>query len=133
MIFSTNGARRACRALFQTGAYVPAKLLESQAAFFKALGHPSRLLMVKALAGGELCVCELQKLVGADMSTVSKHLAVLKHAGVLEADRRGNNIYYRLAFTCLSAVLACLDKDCRLPRARNNEQCACSDVRLPTS
>ena len=49
-----------------------------KAGVIKAMGHPSRLAMVEALADGELCVCELQKLVGSDMSTVSKHLSVLK-------------------------------------------------------
>lgn len=102
------------------------KLLESQAAIFKALGHPSRLLMVKALAGGERCVCELRPLVGADMSTVSKHLTVLKNAGVVEADRRGNNIYYRLVLTCLSGVFTCLDADSRCPGVQRPGKCSCS-------
>ncbi|HIU18149.1 MAG TPA: helix-turn-helix transcriptional regulator [Candidatus Avidesulfovibrio excrementigallinarum] len=81
--------------------------LAEQAKIFKALGHPSRLLMVDALRGGELCVCELQKLVGDDMSTVSKHLAVLKEAGVVDASRRGTSTYYRLALCCLDTFLRC--------------------------
>ena len=81
--------------------------LAEQAKIFKALGHPSRLLMVDALRGGELCVCELQKLVGDDMSTVSKHLAVLKDAGVVAADKRGTITYYRLALCCLDTFLQC--------------------------
>ena len=81
--------------------------LAEQAKIFKALGHPSRLLMVDALRGGELCVCELQKLVGDDMSTVSKHLAVLKDAGVVASDKRGTNTYYRLALCCLDTFLHC--------------------------
>ena len=54
------------------------QLLAEQAKIFKALGHPSRLLMVHALREGEKCVCDLQSLIGADMSTVSRHLAVLR-------------------------------------------------------
>lgn len=81
--------------------------LAEQANIFKALGHPSRLLMVEALRDGERCVCELQQLVGDDMSTVSKHLAVLKAAGVVAAEKRGTNTYYRLALCCLDTFLRC--------------------------
>ena len=59
------------------------EFIEAQARIFKALGHPSRLLMVDALRDGEKCVCDLQALVGDDMSTISKHLAVLRDAGVV--------------------------------------------------
>lgn len=52
--------------------------IAEQAKIFKALGHPSRLLMVDALRSGEKCVCDLQTLVGDDMSTVSKHLSILR-------------------------------------------------------
>ncbi len=83
------------------------RFLAEQARIFKALGHPSRLLMVDALRGGELCVCELQKLVGDDMSTVSKHLSVLKEAGVVASSKRGTNTYYRLALCCLDTFLRC--------------------------
>lgn len=82
-------------------------LIARQAKIFKALGHPSRLLMVHALRGGEKCVCELRELVGDDMSTISRHLAVLREAGVLVSQKRGANIYYSLAMPCLDAFLAC--------------------------
>ncbi len=81
--------------------------IEAQAAVFKALGHPSRLLMVDALRSGEKCVCELQVLVGDDMSTVSRHLAVLREAGIVEREKKGVNIYYRLVLGCLENFLAC--------------------------
>ncbi len=55
---------------------------EARARIAKALAHPSRLLILDALRQGELCVCELTPLVGADQSTVSKHLAVLRQAGL---------------------------------------------------
>lgn len=82
-------------------------LLAEQAKIFKALGHPSRLLMVHALREGEKCVCDLQALIGADMSTVSRHLAVLREAGVVRSEKRGVNIYYTLAMCCLDTFLAC--------------------------
>lgn len=78
-----------------------------QAKIFKALGHPSRLLMVDALREGERCVCELQALVGDDLSTVSRHLSVLREAGVVSSEKRGTNIYYRLSLCCLDRFLQC--------------------------
>ena len=71
--------------------------IAEQAKIFKALGHPTRLLMVDALRDGEKCVCELQSLVGDDMSTISRHLAVLREAGIISSDKRGTNIYYKLS------------------------------------
>jgi DNA-binding transcriptional ArsR family regulator len=72
---------------------------------FKALGHPSRLVMVEALATrGELCVCELQRLVGADMSTVSRHLGILKRAGLVSDRRQGTWIHYSLASEAVAAL-----------------------------
>ena len=56
----------------------PMRHYEARATVAKALGHPSRLLILEALAEKDMCVCELTELVQADQSTVSKHLAVLK-------------------------------------------------------
>lgn len=81
--------------------------IAAQARIFKALGHPSRLLMVDALREGEKCVCDLQTLVGDDMSTVSKHLAVLREAGVVSTEKRGASIYYSLTLCCLDTFLQC--------------------------
>lgn len=83
-------------------------LIADQAKIFKALGHPSRLLMVDALMHQhELCVCDLQSLVGADMSTVSRHLSVLKDAGIVNDNKRGLNVYYTLRLPCLKNFLHC--------------------------
>jgi DNA-binding transcriptional ArsR family regulator len=82
-------------------------LLEQQAKIFKALGHPSRLSMAEALREGEKRVCELQEHVGADMSTISKHLTVLRNAGIVTSQKRGTNIYYSLALPCLDVFLQC--------------------------
>jgi ArsR family transcriptional regulator len=75
----------------------------------QALAHPSRLVMVEELAKGERCVCELQKLVGADMSTVSKHLAVLKKAGLVESDKRGLQVFYALLSPCVMNFFMCVE------------------------
>ncbi|MFA6287087.1 MAG: metalloregulator ArsR/SmtB family transcription factor [Opitutaceae bacterium] len=80
-----------------------------RAAVFKALGHPARLQIVEELAAGERCVCEFVDMVGLGWSAVSRHLAVLKAAGVLEDEKRGLQVFYRLALPCVKSFTDCLD------------------------
>ena len=54
-----------------------------RANIMKAMAHPSRLMVIDELSRGERCVCDLRTLVGHDVSTVSKHLNVLKKAGIV--------------------------------------------------
>jgi DNA-binding transcriptional ArsR family regulator len=82
----------------------------ARAEIFKALGHPARLAMVIALGRGELCVCELQQLVGSDISTVSKHLTVLRGVGLVESDKRGKQVFYSLKIPCALGFIDCVDK-----------------------
>lgn len=83
------------------------KYIAAQARIFKALGHPSRLLMVEALLESALCVADLQRIVGADMSTVSRHLAVLKSADIVTDEKRGLYVYYSLKLPGLGQLLTC--------------------------
>jgi DNA-binding transcriptional ArsR family regulator len=83
--------------------------LERRANILKALAHPSRLMMVDELANGERCVCELQALVGADISTVSKHLTVLKKAGLVESEKRGLQVFYTLLSPCVMNFFTCVE------------------------
>lgn len=107
------------------------KLFLEQAAVFKALGHPSRLVMVDALGSSERCVCELRELVGADMSTVSKHLAVLKNAGVVRSEKRGTQVYYALAMPCVTAFLACVQRlQPPFPEGERHDSCLCKDCSI---
>jgi len=76
---------------------------------FKALGHPARVRVVRELAGGERCVCELVEVVKLGWSTVSRHLSVLKHAGVIADERRGSQVFYRLELPCVARFIGCLD------------------------
>lgn len=85
------------------------KLRKDRAAVFKALGNPARLQIAEALSDGERCVCELVDLVGLGWSAVSRHLSVLKEAGVLTDEKRGQQVYYRLAMPCVVTFSACLD------------------------
>jgi ArsR family transcriptional regulator len=82
----------------------------AQAKVMKALAHPSRLLIVHALMDHELCVCELRDLLGQDISTVSRHLSVMKNAGLLVEDKRGLYVYYKLTAPCLKNFLNCVNK-----------------------
>jgi DNA-binding transcriptional ArsR family regulator len=83
---------------------------EVRAKIIKALAHPARLMIVDELAHkGERCVCELTEMVGSDMSTVSRHLAQLKQAGLLEDEKRGKMIFYRLRVKCLSNFFECVE------------------------
>ncbi len=82
---------------------------QQRAAVFKALGHPARLQIVEELGSGERCVCELVDLVGLGWSAVSRHLTVLKAAGVLEDEKRGLQVFYKVALPCVSSFTACLD------------------------
>ena len=82
---------------------------EARAKIAKAMAHPSRLLILEALEERERCVCELTELVGADQSTVSKHLAVLKQAGLVEDRKAGVMIFYRVKVCCLKGFWDCID------------------------
>jgi DNA-binding transcriptional ArsR family regulator len=83
--------------------------MEARARVMKALAHPTRLFIVDELSRGERCVCELTEMVGADVSTVSKHLAVLKRAGVVLDDRRGQQVFYRLRVPCILSFFGCVE------------------------
>jgi ArsR family transcriptional regulator len=82
---------------------------EARARIFKALAHPTRLFIVEELARGERCVCELRDLIGADLSTVSKHLALLKGTGILTDSKRGAQVFYRLRVPCVLNFFGCIE------------------------
>ncbi|HAE21063.1 MAG TPA: transcriptional regulator [Spirochaetaceae bacterium] len=81
-----------------------------RARVFKAMGHPSRMLILEALASEAKNVGELTELVGSDISTVSKHLTVLKNAGVVVDESRGRSVYYSLYCTCIPQFMRCVDE-----------------------
>lgn len=95
------------------------KRLAGRATIIKSLAHPSRLLIVEALSDKEHCVCELAELVGADMSTVSKHLSILRNAGIVEDDKRGSMVFYRLRTRCVLKFFDCVEA---ISRESNSEK-----------
>lgn len=71
-----------------------------------ALADGGRVRILHALQGGELCVCQLVELLGLAPSTVSRHLSLLRQAGLLETRRDGRWIHYRLAPRPRGSVVA---------------------------
>lgn len=97
---------------------------ETRARIIKAMAHPTRLFIVDELAkNGERCVCELTEMVGVDMSTVSRHLAVLKGEGIVEDDKRGMQVYYRLRVRCVLNFFECVESV--LKCGGTEQRCAC--------
>ena len=88
----------------------------------KALSDPNRVRILKLLEDGELCVCEIQQVLGLAQSTVSKHMKLLEDAGLTTKKRQGTWMLYRLAApaetifaqTMLRQLRGWLDDDPRL-------------------
>jgi ArsR family transcriptional regulator len=78
-----------------------------QAKVLKALAHESRLMIVDRLSRGECSVGDIRNLVGSDLSTVSKHLALLRAHGIVENRREGTTVYYRLLTPCVCNFFTC--------------------------
>lgn len=66
-------------------------------AIAQSFADPHRVRILFALRGGERCVCQIVELLGLAPSTVSRHLAVLKHAGLIDSRKEGRWLHYRLA------------------------------------
>ena len=96
-------------------------LFEARAKILKALAHPSRLFMVDVLSRGEHCVCELREMVGGDVSTVSKHLGVLRNAGIVMDEKRGLQVFYRLRIPCVLGFLTCVEAVMQASLARQQD------------
>lgn len=83
---------------------------ELRATIVKAMAHPTRLFIVDELSRQERCVCELTEMIGADTSTVSKHLSVLKNAGIVKDKKRGTMVYYQLWCPCVLSFVKCVEE-----------------------
>ena len=106
----------------------PAKT-ESQrlAAVFHALSDETRLAIVKRLAGGERCVCDLQDLLDAAQSRLSYHLKTLKDAGLISDRREGRWVHYSLvpgALEAVSGFIVDMESAAQEWRATSNGCCA---------
>src|SRR5512140_3188807 len=101
---------------------------EARSQVFKALAHPSRLLLIDELMQPERGVCDLTALVGSDMSTVSKHLCGVKAAGVVQDELRCSQIWYRLRMKCVTKFFGCVEPELQ-KQAREQWDLARSDPR----
>lgn len=86
-------------------------MYEARADVAKALAHATRIQIVEILSqAGEQCVCELTEKIAASQSSISKHLQVLKKAGIVEGNKQGNQVIYELRTPCVSGFFNCLDQ-----------------------
>ncbi|WDZ86508.1 ArsR/SmtB family transcription factor [Micromonospora cathayae] len=93
---------------------VPAETAATLAPAFKALGDPVRLQLVSMIAsaeGGEICVCDLTPAFDLTGPTISHHLRTLRQAGLVDAERRGTWVYYRVRPGLLRQLAALLAVD----------------------
>ena len=79
--------------------------LELGARLFRALAHPTRLFMLERLAESEHGVSDFVEMIPLDISTISKHLAVLKQAGIVGHKKKGNQVIYRLKMPWIPGLL----------------------------
>ena len=63
-----------------------------------------------ALADGEVCACDLAVVAGCSPPTASRHLMVLRHAGLISDERRGQQVFYRLTCPCVLTFAQCIDR-----------------------
>lgn len=86
------------------------KEYSDKAEVFKALAHPTRLFIIHAVKDKKMSVKELTELVGIDISTMSKHLDILKKHRIIEGEKVKNFIYYTLAIPCVLDFMNCAVK-----------------------
>ncbi len=83
---------------------------KQRAEVLKAVAHPVRVMIVDALQRGERCVCDLNRMVTINQSNFSRHLAVLKKAGIVTDRRAGMKVFYRLMTPCVLDAFNCAVK-----------------------
>jgi ArsR family transcriptional regulator len=82
---------------------------DALADILKAIAHPTRLLILEELSERSRCVSELTEMIGADTSTVSKHLTLMKSAGIIENQKNGNKVIYSLRVPCVMKFMGCIE------------------------
>lgn len=93
---------------------------ETRADVLKALAHPTRIYIVDLIdREGPHRVHDLTQKVGVDTSTVSRHLSILKNAGILSDRKEGTTVYYSLACNCIADFMGGLERVLRARHARD--------------
>ena len=94
------------------------RLYKLKADVIAAAGHPIRLAIIDFLSDGEQCVCDIAEHVDAQRSNVSRHLAVLLKAGVVDQRKDGLRMIYSLKTPCILNFMQCVESVLR-ERARD--------------
>jgi ArsR family transcriptional regulator, arsenate/arsenite/antimonite-responsive transcriptional repressor len=109
-----------------------------QARLYAALADTTRLRLLNLMAGREVCVCYFVEILGQSQSKVSRHLAYLRNAGIVEARREGKWMHYRIlppadaaSASILNTALASIssDKQMQADRAKLDRAC-CAPQKL---
>ncbi len=85
------------------------KQYEKRVVVLKAMAHPTRLFILDLLKHGSLCVCEINERIDADLSTISKHLSLLKNAGLVSSVKKGLQVHYSLEMPCVLETFSCIE------------------------
>ena len=80
-----------------------------RAKILKALAHPTRLFIMDELSREERCVNDLAAMVEADTSTISRHLTIMKNAGVIVQEKRGSQVFHKLRVPCVLSFFSCIE------------------------
>lgn len=97
---------------------------EKRAEIIKAMANAARLIIVEELSRNEKTVGALTELVDLDISTVSRHLLILRHAGIVSCMKNGNKVLYRLRTPCVLNFFECVEK---VLNGESNTTDTCSD------
>ncbi|WP_103680492.1 ArsR/SmtB family transcription factor [Alkalispirochaeta sphaeroplastigenens] len=94
---------------------------EARAGVLKAMAHPTRIFIVDLIhRTGPRCVQDLSLQVGVDASTISRHLSLLKQAGILMDRKEGTTVYYSLGCDCIGEFMKGLEKVLLAKQMRDN-------------
>ena len=96
-------------------------IYERQAEIAKAIAHPLRMAILDYLKDGPQCVCDIAKVVRSERSNISKHLSIMVSAGVLDSQKKGLQVIYKLRTPCVIECVACLTK-CLKEKAKEEQK-----------
>lgn len=91
---------------YKKGTVPKEETLYKLADLFKVFGDPTRIRILYALASGEICVCDIADLLAMTQSAISHQLRILKQMSLVKFRREGKTVYYSLADSHVSTILA---------------------------
>ena len=92
---------------------IPLKKLSDAADCLKVMAHPVRLRIVNILMQGDFAVHEIADLCETTPNQTCEHLRLLRGHGLLESERRGRTVYYKITTPQLPSLLECITKHCK--------------------